>query len=115
MKTLKLLFSLGLIALIVYCGWQLVPPYFYSLQFQDAIDNEARISSYTNSRSEDDIKNSILKKAQDMDIPLTADGVHVQRAINNTVTIEVHYTVHVDLPGYPLDLQFNAASKNKPI
>ncbi len=115
MKTLKLVFSLGLLALAIYCGWQLAPPYFYSFQFQDAIDNEARISSYTNSRTEDDIKNSVLKKAQDLEIPLTADGLQVQRLPNNVVYIEAHYTVHVDLPGYPVDLQFKASSKNRPI
>ncbi len=115
MKTIKLVFSLGVLALLIYSGWQVVPPYFYSFQFQDAIDNEARISSYTNSRTEDDIKNSVLKKAQDLEIPLTAEGIQVQRLPNNVIYIETHYTVHVDLPGYPLDLQFKAASKNKPI
>jgi hypothetical protein len=31
------------------------------------------------------------------------------------IFIETHYSVHVNLPGYPLDLQFDASSKNKPI
>lgn len=115
MKTLKMVFSLGLVGLMIYAGWQVIPPYFYNYQFQDAIDNEARISSYTNSRTEDDIKNSVLKKAQDLEIPLTPDEVQVQRLPNNVIYIETHYSVHVDLPGYPLDLQFKASSKNKPI
>ena len=115
MKTLKLVFSLGLLAVLIYSGWQLIPPYFYHYQFQDAIDNEARISSYSNSRTEDDIKNSVLKKAQDLEIPLTPEEVQVQRLPNNVIYIETHYSVHVDLPGYPVDLKFQAASKNKPL
>src|SRR5690242_1326474 len=115
MKTLKLVFSLGVVAAAIYAGWQVIPPYFYNYQFQDAIDNEARISSYTNSRTEDDIKNSVLKKAQDLEIPLNAEGVQVQRLPNNVIYIETHYSVHVELPGYPLDLQFKASSKNKPL
>jgi len=115
MKTLKLVFSLGLLAVLIYSASQLVPPYFYHYQFQDAIEDEARVSSYTNSRTEDDIKNSVLKKAQDLDIPLTPEEVHVQRLPNNVIYIDTHYSVHVDLPGYPLELQFQAASKNKPI
>ena len=115
MKTLKLLFTFGLVALIIYSGWQLVPPYFYNYQFQDALDNEARIDSYTNTRTEDDIKNSIIKKAEDLEIPLAANQVQVQRLPNNIVYIEANYSVHVNLPGYPLDLQFKASSKNKPI
>lgn len=115
MKTLKLLFSLGLVAAVIYTGWQVIPPYFSHYQFQDAIENEARIDSYANSRTEDDIRNSVIKKAQDLDIPLTAQQVHVQRLPNNVIFIETHYSVHVNLPGYPLDLQFDASSKNKPI
>jgi hypothetical protein len=115
MKTIKLLFSLGLLAVVVYSGWQLIPPYFYNYQFQDAVDNEARISSYTNNRTEDDIKNSVLKKAQELEIPLNAEGVQVQRLPYNVIYIETHYNVHVDLPGYPVDLKFQASSKNKPI
>jgi hypothetical protein len=115
MKTLKLLFTLGVVAVLIYSGWQLVPPFFYNYQFQDALDNEARIDSYTNTRTEDDIKNSIVKKAEDLEIPLTANQVQVQRLPNNVIYIEANYSVHVSLPGYPLDLQFKASSKNKPL
>ena len=115
MKTLKLLFTFGLVAVLIYCGWQVVPPFFYNYQFQDAVDNEARIDSYTNSRTEDDIRNSVMKKAEDLEIPLAANQVQVQRLPNNVIYIEANYSVHVNLPGYPLDLQFKAMSKNKPL
>ena len=115
MKTLKVLFAFGLVAVLIYTGWQVVPPFFYNYQFQDALDNEARIDSYTNTRSEDDIKTSIIKKAEDLEIPLTSNQVQVQRLPNNVIYIEANYSVHVNLPGYPLDLQFKATSKNKPL
>ena len=115
MKTLKLIFTLGIVAVLIYSGWQLVPPFFYHYQFQDALDNEARFDSYTNNRTEDDIKNSVIKKAEDLEIPLTTNQVQVQRLPNNIVYIEANYSVHVELPGYPLDLQFKVSSKNKPL
>lgn len=115
MKTLKLLFTFGLVAAFIYCGWQLIPPFFYNYQFQDAVDNEARIDSYTNSRTEDDIRTSVIKKADELEIPLTPNQVQVQRLPNNVIYIEANYSVHVNLPGYPLDLRFKATSKNKPL
>ena len=30
-----------------------------------------------------------------------------------SISIEAPYTVHVNLPGYPLDLNFNASARNK--
>ena len=32
---------------------------------------------------------------------------------SGSVYIETNYAVHVDLPGYPLDLQFNPSTKNR--
>jgi len=38
----------------------------------------------------------------------------VQRGVGD-LTITAQYSVHVDLPFYPLDLNFKTASKNKNI
>jgi hypothetical protein len=112
-KTLKLLFALGLIAAILYVGIQLIPPYFANYRFQDALENEALMDSYS-TKTEDDIRRIVFKKAQDFDIPIQEDQIQVQRLANNGLAIWVDYSVHVDLPAYPLDLQFHPASKNKP-
>ncbi len=113
MRTLKLLIVFGILGAGIYVGTQLIPPLFANYQFQDAIENEAIISSYS-SKTEDEVRLSVLKKAQDLEIPLTADQITVQRAANRGITIKAEYTVHVDLPGYPVDLDFHPASKNKP-
>ena len=58
----------------------------------------------------------VLKKAQEYDIPLTAEGIHVTRSGNQfsgNVSIQAPYVVHVDLPGYPLYLHFEASTENK--
>jgi hypothetical protein len=114
MRTLKVLIALGIVAAGIYVGIQLIPPLFANYRFQDAIENEAMISSYT-TKTEEEVRQSVLKKAQDLEIPLTAEQITVQRESNRSLTIKAEYTVHVDLPGYPVDLDFHPGSKNKPI
>jgi hypothetical protein len=114
-RTLKLLVALGVIAVGIYVGFQLVPPFFANYQFQDAIQNEAVLQSYSN-KSEDEIRSTIYKKAQDLEIPISQDQINVQRmGGGGSLAISVTYTVHVALPYYPLDIQFRPASKSAPI
>jgi hypothetical protein len=114
MRTVKLLVSLAAAGLVVWVLILLVPPFFSNYQFQDAINNEALLSSYT-TKSDDAIRDDVFKKAQDYEIPVTSDQIHVERTGNNALVIWTDYTVHVDLPMYPIDLKFHPASKNKPI
>lgn len=113
MKTVKLLLGLLILAGVFWVCWKIVPPYFANYQLEDAITEEARMNTYTN-KSEEDMRQSIYKKAQDLDIPITHDQISVQRA-GNSVSISVDYTVHVELPVHPVDLSFHATTKNKGI
>jgi hypothetical protein len=116
-RTLKLIVALGVIAVGVYVGFQLVPPFFANYQFQDAIQNEAVLESYSN-KSEDAIRQTIFKKAQELEIPIREDQINVQRVGSGgsgSLAISVDYTVHLNLPYYPLDLEFRPASKSAPI
>ena len=115
MGTIKLIMTLALLAIGVYVGAEVIPPYFANYQFQDAIDTEAKMATYS-TKGEDAIRDSVFKQAQNLEIPVTRDDIKVQHTgnqANGTVFIETDYTVHVDLPGYPLDLHFHPASKNK--
>ncbi|MGH9531087.1 MAG: DUF4845 domain-containing protein [Terriglobales bacterium] len=111
MKTLKALVSVGIVVAMVYVAFRLVPPYFNNYQFQDALESEARLASY-GQKSEQEIRDIIAKKATEFSIPLTADQINVQRS-GNEVQISAKYTIHVDLPGYPLDLKFEPGTKSK--
>jgi hypothetical protein len=116
-RTLKLIVALGVIAVGVYVGFQLVPPFFANYQFQDAIQNEAVLQSYSN-KSEDEIRSTVFKKAQELEIPIREDQINVQRVGSGgsgSLAISVTYTVHLDLPYYPLDLEFHPTSKSAPI
>jgi len=115
MGTIKLVLVLGLLAVGVYVGAQVIPPYFANYQFQDTIDTEAKLGTYS-TKTEDSIRDSVFKRAQDLEIPVTKDQIKVQRvgaAATGSLYIGAEYVVHVDLPGYPMDLSFHPESKNK--
>ncbi|HEY7096820.1 MAG TPA: hypothetical protein VH437_08855 [Terriglobales bacterium] len=115
MGTLKMGFGIFVMVAAVYLGVQFVPPYLSNYQFQDEIKNEATINTY-NTKPEDAIRDTILRKAQDLDIPLTKDQIKVQRTGpigSGAIVIDANYQVHIDLPGYPVDLNFNAGTRNK--
>ena len=113
MKTIKALFGLFVLVAMIVLAYKVLPPYFANYQFEDVINNEAQVNSY-NQKSEQEIREGILKKARDLDIPLTSDQVKVQR-IGSELAISADYTIHIDVPFYPFDLHFNPASKNKRI
>jgi hypothetical protein len=113
----KIKLALGIFAIVasVYVCATLIPPFFANYQFQDAIETEARMSTYS-TKTEDAIRETIFKQAQNLEIPINKEEIKVHRAGligTGSVTIETQYTVHVDLPGYPLDLRFSPATKNK--
>ena len=114
MNTLKLIFGLFVIVATVYLCAELIPPFFANYEFQDAIKNEATMSTYS-TKPEEAIRETVFKAAQDLEIPVTKDQIKVQRngaTGSGTLLIETHYTVHVSLPGYPLDLEFDPSTRN---
>ncbi len=111
MKALRAILGVVFVVVALYAIVKLVPPYFHNYQFQDVIADEARMNTYT-SKSEEDMRETIWQKAKDLDIPITREQINVQR-IAGGVAISVDYTVHVDFPVYPVDLQFHSSSKNK--
>jgi len=115
MATIKTILVLGLLAAAVYVGAQVIPPYFANYQFQDTLDNEARLGTYS-TKGDEVIRQSVFKRAQELELPLAVEDIKLMRvgpSGNGAVSIEADYTVHIDLPGYPMDLHFHPASKNK--
>ena len=115
MGTLKALLGVAVIAVVAIIGLKVIPPYFSNYEFEDFIKNEALQSTYS-TRSEDEIRDSIIKHAKDYDIQLSTRQVKVSRSGSNgngSLFIEAEYSVPVDLPGYSTTLTFHPSSKNK--
>lgn len=115
MGTIKLILVLGLLVGLVYVGAEMIPPYFANYQFQDTLDTEARIGTYS-TKGDEVIRDAVFKRAQELELPVTRDQIIVQRTGGpgtGSVLIETSYSVHVDLPYYPMDLEFHPQSKNR--
>jgi Domain of unknown function (DUF4845) len=111
MRSLKALLAVAIFGSLVYGAYLIVPVYLSSYQFQDAIEEEARLDSYSQ-KTEQEIKDSVFKKAQSLDLPLTAEQIKVQK-LSNAVSISAAYTVHIEIPVHPFDLSFTPNSQNK--
>jgi hypothetical protein len=117
MASFKMFLGIFVIVVGVYASAKLIPPYFENYQFQDAIKDEATHDTYS-PKSEADIRASVFKLAQQDDIPVGLDGIQVQRQgsqYNGMIIIQVPYVVHVDFPGYTMDLHFDAGTQNKSV
>ncbi len=114
MKTLRGIVALAIVGFAFFVAFKVVPVYFNYFQFQDAIEEEARIQSYTG-KSVNDIRDTVWKKAQQLDLPIASpEDLKIDRT-GTSVSIETEYTVHIDIPFHPFDLKFQANTKNKQI
>jgi len=115
MGTLKILLGVGIIAVTVILGIKIIPAYVSEFEFEDAIKNDALQATYS-TKSEEEIRMSVIKHAKDYDIDLSPKQVHVLRNGsfgNGTLIIECSYNVPIDLPGYSTTLEFHPSSKNQ--
>ncbi len=113
---MKLVFGFFIIGFALYLCVMLIPPYYKNYEFEDDLKTEALMGTNSNTVTEDGIREAVFKKAQQLDIPITREGIQVHRignAYTGSITIDAPYSVHVGLIGYPLDLNFNASTTNK--
>ena len=110
MKSLKAILSLAVLGTAVYVGWMVAPAYIQNYQLQDEMKGAARLNAASN-RSEQEIRDSLYKAAREIGVPITADQINIVRAGNDLV-IWADYTVHIDLPYRPFDLEFHPSSRS---
>ena len=107
---LKLILFLSLVVAIIYVGVKVIPVLVNNMQFQDAIESTARFAS-VNRQSVDDIRTAILKEAENEDIPIVANDIHVKGDGGN-VEIAADYSVTVNLVVYQWTLNFHPYARN---
>jgi hypothetical protein len=117
MATLKLVLGVAIFGALILVGIKIVPPFFSNYELEDSLKSEALQATYS-ARTEDDIREAVIKEARKYDIELTAKQVHVSRVggyASGTLAIEAEYTVPIDLPGYSTSLEFHPSTKNRGI
>jgi hypothetical protein len=112
---MKLVFGFAIFAVAGLLCFKLIPPFFANYELEDAIKTEATQSTYS-TRTEEDVRQTIIKEARSYDIALTPKQVHVTRVGNfgsGTLAIDAEYSVPIDLPGYSTTLEFHPSTQNK--
>ncbi|MGA3126391.1 MAG: hypothetical protein ABSD13_06720 [Candidatus Korobacteraceae bacterium] len=110
MKGLKSIFGLLILLVGAFVLYKILPAYWGNFKLGRLVEDQAVVYTYT-PKTDGEIAADIAQKAQGFDVNFAPEQVKVQRTPGD-LTITVEYSVHVDLPLYPLDLNFKAASKN---
>ena len=104
------------IAAVVVGLFQIAPPMLANYSFTDDLKNITMVDSANLQKTDEDVRNDVLRKAKEHDLPIDAKEVTVQR-INtpgiSAVYVAVDYSVTVNVPGYPFEMHFNPTSGNK--
>jgi len=109
----KAILVTAILIFLVYAAVKMVPPYVSEYQLSDKMQETARYASVTRSNPEQ-IKETVFKEMQDLDIPATKDDL-VVKAEAGKVSISLDYKVPIDLIVYKFDLHFTPSSANKDI
>ena len=116
MGTVKALFGfLAIVGVICVC-FQVIPPELSNYSFQDDLREIAMVGSANPKETDQDVLNSVIRKAQEHQITLAPEQVSIQRITTPGmlgVYVAVDYTVPVTLPGYSFTLHFTPTSGNR--
>ena len=112
---MKLVVGILIIAVGIFVSVALIPPYWANYQFEDAIKTEALMAT-NSTKTEDAIRDSVYKRALDFGVPVDREKIkvtHIGQNGNGSVTIEAPYSVTINIPGYPVVLNFDPMTTNK--
>jgi hypothetical protein len=116
MGIVKALVGFLAITAVVVCLFQVVPPIMANYSFQDDLKTIVLMDGTSLTKTDDDIRNDVLRKAREHELPIAEKQVTVQR-INTpgiaAIYVATDYTVTVTLPGYSFDMHFTPNSGNK--
>jgi cell division protein FtsL len=102
-----------ILVLVLYSAFKIVPVYVQNYQLSDKMQETARFA-VVNRYSEEQIRDTIFKEIQNLEIPAKREDIKVS-STQSIVRISVDYTVPVDVFFYHTDLHFTPSSENKSI
>ena len=91
---LGLLIAVVVFSVAIFLGVKIIPVRIDAYEFRDVLRQEARFAAVRSADSK--VADRIMKKAQDMELPLNKKDLTVSRT-NSKVTITAKYEVPIDL------------------
>jgi hypothetical protein len=96
--------AVAVLAALLGFGAMFTPIYWGNLKLQTYV---AEITRRVDSKNQPDdaLRQNVLNKARELDLPVKADNVQIIRSPEG-LRIDVRYFVRVTIPGYTVDLHF---------
>lgn len=94
--SLKTVTTILVLMLAVYIGFKIIPPWIDYFSFQDEVKQVLKYSK-VQSLTEKEIKQSILRKARELHIPITERDIYLQRH-GDQLKLTMDYEVRIFLP-----------------
>jgi hypothetical protein len=116
MGTIKAILGFLAIILVIVACFEIVPPLMANYSFQDDLRTVALMDSANFQKTEEDVRNDVIRKAKDQNLPITPKQITVQRISTpgmSAIYVAADYSVTVSLPGYSFDMHFTPNSGNK--
>jgi len=98
------MFALLVVALAIYSGVKTVPVLIDNYTLRDFLESEARFAALR--KQDEEVKDRILKKAREMELPIGARDILVSRS-GGRFDIRVRYTVPIETPFRVFNWEFD--------
>jgi len=108
----KFIFVLLVLAAVAYFAVKAVPVYVSNYELSDKI-RQLAIQATVDRSPAQTVQDRVVSYGKDLGLPITRENVTVQ--VGSVVTINVDYTVPIDLMVYTLNLHFTPSAENRQI
>ncbi len=121
MKKIALIVGIAVLALAVSAAWQLASCELANRQLEedlrDLASRNAERIGLSAPTTDDDLRNSVIHDAKELDIALDPNQVTVQHTVqgeSSVVHLAADYTARVRLLGFSLNFRFTTSSDRTP-
>lgn len=101
-------FGLILLLIGIFIAFKLIPVKVKAAELRQTVHDESKMAGM---RDDGRIMRGILKKAEELRLPVTEDNVKINRGANQ-ISIDVQYVVPVDFPGFVYKWKFHHRADN---
>lgn len=103
------LFGVVLLLIAVLIAYKMIPIKVKAAEIRDVVFDEAKSAG---THSDTRIREAIVLKAQRLQLPIEKENIDIVRDNNNTISVDVKYTVPIQFPGYVYQWQFHHHAEN---
>ena len=90
------LIGLIVLGIGIFIAYKMIPVKVKAADLRQTVVDEAKSAGTHNDEA---IRQAILLKAKDLNLPVTAEDIQTTRA-QSEITVEVNYVVPIDFPGF---------------